>query len=302
MRRWTSADIPDQSGCVAVVTGASSGIGLETSRVLAAKGALVVLACRDPRKAESALARLRAADPAARVARETLDLADLESIAAFAARVAAAYPRLDLLVNNAGVMVPPLARTVQGFELQFGTNHLGHFALTQRLLPLLEASSGSRVVVVSSFAQNFAHIDLDDLNWERRRYARWHAYGQSKLASTMFAFELGRRLAARGSHVCVTVAHPGWTETDLSRHCSPMRVLAPLLAMTVAAGALPILRAATDPQAHRGSFYGPAYLFEAKGPPVHARVPKHAADPAVAARLFDASERLVGLSFAPEPR
>jgi NAD(P)-dependent dehydrogenase (short-subunit alcohol dehydrogenase family) len=301
MTAWTFDDIPDQSGRTAVVTGANTGIGLETARMLALRGADVVLACRNLDKGQAALARIAAEKPAGRVSLAALDLGDLESVRAFAERFAAGHPRLDLLIDNAGVMVPPLSRTAQGFELQFGTNHLGHFALTGRLLPLLQRTPGARVVVVSSVAQNFGRIDFSDLNWERRRYSDFRAYGQSKLANMMFALELHRRLTAAGAGLRATAAHPGWTATDLQRTAGFTRLLNPLFAMKPAQGALPTLRAATDPAARGGSYWGPSRLFEINGPPAPAKIPRHAQDEAVAARLWDISEALTGVGFALAP-
>jgi NAD(P)-dependent dehydrogenase (short-subunit alcohol dehydrogenase family) len=299
---WTFDDIPDQTGRTAIVTGANTGIGLETARMLAQKGAHVVLACRNLDKGQAALERVLAARPGGRATLAMLDLSDLDSVAAFAAAFARSEARLDLLVNNAGVMVPPLGRTKQGFELQFGTNHLGHFALAAHLLPLVQRTAGGRIVVVSSTAQNFGRIDFDDLNWERRPYRAWAAYGQSKLANQLFALELHRRLASAGSAVRVTSAHPGWTATDLQRSSGGMRVLNPLFAMKPADGALPTLRAATDPAAASGSYWGPRGLFELNGKPAPARISDRARDPVVAARLWDESERLTSVAFGlPSP-
>jgi NAD(P)-dependent dehydrogenase (short-subunit alcohol dehydrogenase family) len=297
--RWTFDDIPDQSGRVAVVTGANTGIGLETARMLAQKGARVVLACRTREKGEAAALRIAAERPRGSATFAPLDLSDLDSVAAFANTFTAAERRLDLLVNNAGVMVPPLGRTKQGFELQFGTNHLGHFALAARLLPLLERTSGARVVVVSSTAQNLGQIDFDDLNWKRRAYSAWSAYGQSKLANMMFALELGRRLVRAGSGLRVTAAHPGWTATDLQRTSGIVRLFNPLFAMKPHDGALPTLRAATDPAAENGSYWGPSRFAEMNGPPGRARVAERAKDETVAKRLWDESERLTKVAFAP---
>jgi len=303
MKTWTEADIPDQTGRTAIVTGANTGIGLETARMLAGKGAAVVLACRNPDKGKAAIARIEAGKPTGSATLAALDLSDLESVAAFAEAFAAKHDRLDLLINNAGVMVPPLSRTRQGFELQFGTNHLGHFALAGRLLPLVQRTAGARVVVVSSTAQSFGRIDFDDLNWERRAYSPFRAYGQSKLANQLFALELSRRLAAAGSEVRATAAHPGWTATDLQRTSGAARFFNPLFAMKPADGALPTLRAATDRAAASGSYWGPAHFFELSGPPVPARIPRHAQDTAVAARLWEVSEKLTGVSFSfPEAR
>jgi NAD(P)-dependent dehydrogenase (short-subunit alcohol dehydrogenase family) len=297
MQPWTFDSIPDQTGRTAIVTGANTGIGLETARMLALRGADVVLACRSADKARAAVERILAEKPKGQVTQDALDLSDLTSVAAFAERFAGAHAKLDLLVNNAGVMVPPLGRTKQGFELQFGTNHLGHAALTARLLPLLEATPGSRVVVVSSTAQSFGRIDLEDPNWERRSYSPWRAYGQSKLANMMFALELGQRLAASGSTVRVTAAHPGWTATDLQRESGLATFFNPLLAMKPPEGALPTLRAATDPDAESGSYWGPDGLFELRGAPVRANIPRHAKDATVAARLFELTEKLTSVPF-----
>jgi NAD(P)-dependent dehydrogenase (short-subunit alcohol dehydrogenase family) len=303
MKTWTFDDIPDQAGRTAIVTGANTGIGLETARMLALKGAAVVLACRNPEKGKAALARIEAEKPSGSATLAALDLSDLDSVAAFAEGFAAKHDRLDLLVNNAGVMVPPLSRTRQGFELQFGTNHLGHFALAGRLLPLVLGTAGARVVVVSSTAQSFGRIDFADLNWERRAYVPFKAYGQSKLANQMFALELSRRLAASGSGVRATAAHPGWTATDLQRTSGAARFFNPLFAMKPADGALPTLRAATDPAAQSGSYWGPARFFELSGPPIPARIPGRAQDAAAAARLWEVSEKLTGVSFEfPEVR
>lgn len=297
MNDWSFADIPDQTGRTAIVTGANSGIGLETARMLAMKGANVVLACRSPEKGEAALARILAEKPAGSATLEALDLSDLESVAAFSKGFAARHERLDLLIDNAGVMVPPLGRTKQGFELQIGTNHLGHFALTGRLLPLLLGTRGARIVVVSSIAHRSGRIALEDLSWESRSYSAWRAYGQSKLANLMFTLELARRLAAAGSDVIAAAAHPGWTATDLQRNAGLARMMGPLFAMKPEGGALPTLRAATDPGVKSGSYWGPSGLFEVKGPPVPAKISAAAKDEAVAAKLWEASEKLTGVAF-----
>lgn len=298
---WSLDDVPDQSGRVAVVTGANSGIGFETARMLALKGARVVLACRHPDRGAAALGQIQAETSPARATLALLDLSDLDSVTTFAAAFAARYERLDLLVDNAGVMVPPLGRTRQGFELQLGINHLGHFALTGRLLPLLARTPGARIVVVSSVAQHVGRIDLDDLNWQRRRYRAAAAYAQSKLANMMFALELQRRLTASGSSLRATAAHPGWTATELQRTAAIGRRLNRFFAMKPADGALPTLRAATDADAAGGSYWGPSRFFGLNGPPAPARVSRRARDEAVAEKLWEASEKLTGVSFALPP-
>ncbi|GEJ56591.1 oxidoreductase [Anaeromyxobacter diazotrophicus] len=301
MEPWSFADIPDQSGRTALVTGANAGIGLETARMLALKGADVVLACRNLEKGRAAVERVQSARPRGSATLAALDLSDLDSVAAFAASFAASHERLDLLVANAGVMVPPFGRTKQGFELQLGTNHLGHFALVARLLPLVLRTAGARIVVVSSTAQNFGRIDRDDLNWERRPYRPWAAYGQSKLANQLFALELHRRLSAAGSQVRVTSAHPGYTATDLQRTSPVARLFNPIFGMKPPDGALPTLRAATDPAAASGSYWGPRGLFELRGPPAPARISAAAQDRATAAWLWGESEKLTGVAFELAP-
>ncbi|MEV6812650.1 oxidoreductase [Micromonospora sp. NPDC051296] len=296
MTRWTYDDIPDQRGRTAIVTGANTGLGFETARMLVAKGAQVVLACRNIAKGEAAAGRIRAEHPAGEVTCAPLDLADLDSVAAFAAGYRADHDRLDLLINNAGVLYPPLQRTRQGFELQFGTNHLGHFALTGHLLPVLLATRTARIVSVASNAHRTGRIDFDDLNWERRRYQRFAAYSQSKLANLLFTLELHRRLTEAGSPVRATAAHPGWTYTGQDRASDGLvNAAGRFIAMKVHDGALPALRAATDPDADSGSYWGPAHRFEYAGPPVRASRTKRAQDVAVAGRLWAESERLTGV-------
>lgn len=297
MSAWTFQDIPDQTGRVAVITGANTGIGFETARMLAQKGASVVLACRSAEKGNAAVARIQESKPAGRASFAELDLSDLASVASFAKSFSAANEKLDLLINNAGVMVPPLGRTKQGFELQFGTNHLGHAALTAQLLPLVQRADAGRVVVVSSGVHHYGKIDFDDLNWESRSYNAWKAYAQSKLANLLFALELHRRLAAKGSKVRVTAAHPGYTATDLQRTATLARLMNPLFGMKPADGALPTLRAATDPGAESGSYWGPAHLMEMSGPPVRARISRRAQDEADALRLWSVTEKLTGVAF-----
>jgi len=295
---WSYEDIPDQSGRVAIVTGANTGIGYETASALARKGASVVLACRNPDKGADAVARIEALEPSGSARLMLLDLSDLDSVAAFAEAFAAEHERLDLLVNNAGVMVPPHTTTRQGFELQIGTNHLGHFALTGHLLPLLRATEGSRVVVVSSGAHKDPGLELDDLNFERRGYSKVKAYCASKLANLLFAFELQRRLDDAGATIRVTAAHPGWTATDLQRTAGLFRMLNPFLAMKPPDGALPTLRAATDPDAGPASYWGPSGLGEMRGPPAPAGIHPRARDEETAAKLWTISEQRTGVEFA----
>ena len=297
--KWGASDIPDQHGRTAVITGANSGIGLEAARYLAARGAHVVLACRDEGRAAAAAAAIAAGVPGAEAETLTLDLSSLESVRSAAAEIWSRYPRLDLLVNNAGVMMPPLGRTTDGFELQFGTNHLGHFALTGLVLPSLLGVPGSRVVTVSSNGHKVGRIRFDDLQWEHG-YRRMGAYAQSKLANLLFTYELQRRLAAAAAPTIAVAAHPGTSDTALVRHLPAFAQLGSRLAPNqgAAMGALPTLRAATDPAVAGGDYYGPAGLGEFAGPPRLVRSSSRSHDEAAQRRLWSVSEELTGVTFA----
>jgi NAD(P)-dependent dehydrogenase (short-subunit alcohol dehydrogenase family) len=290
MTTWSTTDLPDMTGRTAIVTGANSGIGRAAARALAGAGARVVLAARDTTKGRDAAATM----PGETEVRE-LDLASLASVREFAA---AWQGDLDLLINNAGVMAPPLSRTADGFELQFGTNHLGHFALTNLLLGRITG----RVVTVSSTGHRMGSIDFDDLNWERKPYRAWRAYGQSKLANLLFTAELQRRLTAVGSPVLATAAHPGYAATNLQFH-SGRRALDiismvgnRLLAQDEDGGALPTLYAATA-DIPGDSFAGPGGFMEQRGAPKLVERTAAARDATVARRLWDVSEELTGARF-----
>ena len=239
---------------------------------------------------------MRAAAPEASLEFMPLDLADLDSVRRFADEFTARFDRLDLLVNNAGVMVPPYGKTKQGFELQLGTNHLGHFALTGLLLERLLSTPGSRVISVSSMAHRFGKLRFDDLQREKR-YNRWEAYGQSKVANLLFTYELQRRLEATPSDCIATVAHPGWTATNLQVHSFSARYFGPLLAMRPDGGAGPSLRAATDPEVEGGAYYGPKWLFEVRGAPVRVQSNKYSRREDVAKELWAVSEELTGVRY-----
>jgi NAD(P)-dependent dehydrogenase (short-subunit alcohol dehydrogenase family) len=293
-RGFTEADVPEQSGKCFIVTGANTGIGFEAARVLAARGARVLLGCRDRGRAEAAMARIVAASPNADLAFLPLDQADLDTVRA-AAELVAREPRIDALVNNAGVMIPPLTRTAQGFELQFGVNHLGCFALTALLLPKL-AESGGRAVITASLAHRRGRIDWGDVNAERG-YDRWKRYRMSKLANALFLFELDRRLRAAGSPVTAVGCHPGLAGTDLGRHAGPFKLVTGLVSLlynTPAQGAWPTLQAATAPVTP-GGYYGPTGRGEARGPSGEAWRAPHALDPAAARRLWDLSVAMTGV-------
>ncbi|MET8454544.1 SDR family NAD(P)-dependent oxidoreductase [Streptomyces sp. NPDC005209] len=294
--KWTTVNIPDQRGRVAVVTGANTGLGYETAKALAEHGASVVLAVRNIEKGMQAAARMTGD-----VTVQALDLTSLDSVRTAAAALHSRLDRIDLLINNAGVMYTPKQTTADGFEMQFGTNHLGHFALTGLLLDLMLPVPGSRVVTVSSTGHRIqAAIHFDDLHWERS-YSRAASYGQSKLANLMFTYELQRRLAAHGTTAAVA-AHPGVSNTDLIRHTpAPLRLpvtwLAPLITQTPAMGALPTLRAATDPGALGGQYYGPGGRNEVKGHPRLVTSSPQSYEVAVQQRLWAVSEDLTGVKF-----
>ena len=296
---WDVRLIPDLVGRTALVTGATSGIGEQTARVLASKNANVILAVRDVEKGEWVAASIRQSCPGAsgNISVGALDLASLASVRAFAEKLLVSVKRLDLLVNNAGVMLPPKgSRTEDGFELQFGTNHLGHFALTGRLAPLLYATEGSRIVTVSSLAHKSGRLDFSDLNWERRKIAA-QAYCDSKLANMYFTYELVRRLKNQGRRTSALAAHPGWTSSSLARHSRLVRMLHSTFAQGVEIGALPTLRAACDPGAQPGDHFGPAGFREMRGPPVRVKSSPRSYDLEPAGELWEISERMTGVSF-----
>ncbi|MYM62294.1 oxidoreductase [Pseudomaricurvus sp. HS19] len=295
-RGWSVADMADQSGRIAIVTGASSGIGLEAARALAAKGAEVILAVRDAAKGSSALRSITDSCPGAEVSMELLDLADLGSVQRFARYCLTRLPKLDLLIDNAGVMMSPYATTSDGFELQMGTNHLGHFALTLQLLPLLRNTPGSRIVVVSSLAHHRGNPDFDDLNWQLRGYDTVQAYCDSKLANLWFVQGLVQRLQGEEAPQ-VTAAHPGWTRTELQRHSLKYRLLGLFMAQDTASGALPTLRATVDPEAQSGDFYGPGGKKQMKGPAVKVVTNPAVKDGGRVQQLWQLSEALTGVRY-----
>ncbi len=298
MKRWTPDDLPDLTGRTALVTGANSGLGFWTAVELSRHGARVLMACRNPDRAGAALSRLRGEVSGASAELVELDLASLASVDKAAAEVADRVPALDLLVNNAGIMAVGEGRTEDGFELQFGTNHLGHFALTGQLLPLLLKAPAPRVVTVSSYAHKIGSIDFDDLMGERS-YRRWRAYGQSKLANLLFTHELDRRAQGR---LTAVAAHPGYAATHLQtgtgqKHFEKLMALGnKVFAQSDAQGAWPTLRAASDPDLRGGEYFGP-HLLELRGNPVPAGRTRHARNPETAARLWEVSDTLDGVHF-----
>jgi NAD(P)-dependent dehydrogenase (short-subunit alcohol dehydrogenase family) len=300
---WTEADVPVQRGRTAVVTGANTGLGFETARVLAARGARVVLACRDLGRARDAAARIDRGrlPPEAAPRAVRLDLASLASVREAADEIASAYDAIDLLINNAAVMMTPYRRTADGFELQLGVNHLGHFALTGLLLPRMLGVPGSRIVTVSSNGHKIGRIDFGDLQSERR-YRKMAAYYQSKLANLMFHYELHRRLAAAGAQAEALAAHPGKARTELTRYLpawarSGNLVIKQPFGHSAARAALATLRAATDPAARAGEYYGPGRRGQTRGDPRPVTSARRARDTGAQQRLWRESERLTGVSY-----
>ena len=305
-KNWTFDQIPQQAGRIAVVTGANSGLGFSTARALALKGAKVIMACRNLEKGE--MARQLIINEGVAVEPEVwqLNLASLESVKLFALKFAAAETRLDLLINNAGLMAIPYDRTEDGFEIQFGVNHLGHFALTARLWSMLSKTEGSRVVQVSSLAHNFGKIRFEDIHWEKG-YNKWGAYGMSKLANLLFVRELTNRLAKTGDKVTVAAAHPGYADTELQAKGSRMKgnqlgavsmnLVNKLVAQSGEKGALPSLYAATAKDVVQGAYFGPGGLMKLHGWPVPDSPNKKLVNNEVAGKLWDVSEALTSLEF-----
>ncbi len=298
---WTNADLSSQSGKTFVITGANSGIGYEAAKQLCAQGARVLMLCRNQTKAEAAIAALRSDVPSAQVEFIACDLADLKSVSAAADAVTAACPDgIDALINNAGVMALPRWETKDGFEMQLGTNHLGHFALTGKLIDGVEQRNG-RVVNVSSMAHKMGKMNFDDL-MGKKRYTKWGAYGQSKLANLLFTFELNRRLVAAGKQARALASHPGYSRTNLqyADKSMPMKAMMKVMggiAQSAEKGAWPAMQAACDPNAQGGDYYGPQKRMEFVGPSGPAKVKSHARDQAHAKRLWEISEQLTGVNF-----
>jgi NAD(P)-dependent dehydrogenase (short-subunit alcohol dehydrogenase family) len=304
MSKWTPQQMPPQQGRLAIVTGANSGIGYQAARYLSRAGATVILACRSRERGEAASAKIVAGQPSAKVEVRILDVADLDSVRHFAAEFLSESTPIDLLINNAGVMALPERRTTpQGFEMQFGTNHLGHFALTGLLLPALLRQSTSRVVTVASIAHKGGKLNFDDLNAERR-YDPRGAYSQSKLANLVFGLEFDRRLRARSAHTASVIAHPGVAVTNIVSNGMGrglkgrvVSALLPFVAQSDDRGSWPLLYAATSPDAHGGGYYGPDGIAEIKGTPVEVKPKPHALDPAAGKRLWEISEALTGVRY-----
>jgi NAD(P)-dependent dehydrogenase (short-subunit alcohol dehydrogenase family) len=295
--KWNSSNMANQDNKIVVITGATSGLGKEAARVFAQKNATVIMAVRNTQKGEEVATEIKKALPDAKIEVRKLDLGSLSAIKSFSEGINDSYSHLDILINNAGVMTCPFSKTEDGFEIQMGTNHLGHFALTGLLMPLLKNTKGARIVATSSIAHRQGNIDFEDINWEKRTYSKMKAYGDSKLANLYFAYELARRLKDDANAPIVTAAHPGWTGTELQRHNFIFRILNPIFSQNVANGVLPTLRAATDENAKSGDYFGPSGFQEIKGSPIVVKSNKMSYNEANAKRLWDLSEKMTGIKF-----
>lgn len=293
--KWNISNIPDQAGRIIIITGATSGLGKEASKQLALKNASVVMAVRNLHKAEQVKEEILSLKPESDIRVKHLDLGSLKSIQKFASEITGETDHLDVLIHNAGIMMCPFSTTEDGFEIQMGTNHLGPFALSGHLLPLLKKTPNSRIVVTSSIAHRQGNIDFSDLNWETRKYKTSKAYGDSKLANLYFTFELADKLKNEKNAPLITAAHPGWTKTDLQRHSGLLRFLNNFLSQKVEVGVLPTLRAAVDSEAESGDYFGPSGIAEMHGSPVKVASSKKSRDKNSAEKLWALSEKLTGV-------
>lgn len=295
--KWTTADIPDQSGRTVIVTGSNSGIGFEAAKALAAKKAKVIMACRNLEKANEAAGKIRSEINYADVKVMKLDLSNLKSVKDFVLEFNEKNNQLHLLINNAGVMIPPYTKTIDGFELQFGTNHLGHFALTAQLFDLIKTTNNARIVNVASTAHKAGNINFNDLHWEKRKYNKVKAYGDSKIANLYFTYELQKKLNEAKLEIVVTAAHPGWTSTNLQRYMGVFNFLNILFSQKQEMGALPTLRAATENGLKGAEYFGPSGFMEMKGYPVIVKSNKLSQNEEIAKQLWKVSEKLTNEKF-----
>jgi NAD(P)-dependent dehydrogenase (short-subunit alcohol dehydrogenase family) len=296
-RNWGAQDIPEQNNRIIIITGSTSGLGKEAARVLAKKNATVIMAVRNTQKANTVANEIRNEYPKAKIDIRSLDLGSLDSISSFAKGVLEDYKTLDILINNAGVMMCPYSKTKDGFEIQMGTNHLGPFALTGLLMPLLMRTKNARIVSTSSVAHNQGDIDFADINWEKRRYNTNKAYSDSKLANLYFSYELKRKLENTDNCPRVITAHPGGTKTDLARHSGIFNVFMSFLFLPVQKGVLSTLRAATDVNAQSGDYYGPGGFMQVRGFPELVQSNKMSHNLANAKKLWGLSEQLTGVKY-----
>ncbi|MDP2724255.1 MAG: oxidoreductase [Bacteroidales bacterium] len=294
---WNTSQIPDLQSKVVIITGATSGLGKEASKILAKKNATVIMAVRNTKKAETVVQEIKKYHPSALIDIREMDLSSLGSVKSFANGVLADYNSLHVLVNNAGIMACPFDKTKDGYEIQMGTNHLGHFALTGLLMPLLDKTKNARIVATSSIGHRMGNIDFSDINWEKRTYNPSQAYADSKLANLYFTYELAKKLNDDKKDIRVTAAHPGWTKTDLQKHSWYMRMLNPFFSQGPDQGVLPTLRAAFDSNASSGDYFGPSRFFEMHGNPVLVKSNERSHDQEAAKKLWKLSEELTNIKY-----
>ena len=295
--KWTTENIPDQTGKTIIITGATSGLGKEATKVLASKNASIVMAVRNMKKAEKVVKEIQSEYSGSKIDIISLDLNSLESVSSFDKEFRNNYKKLHVLINNAGIMMCPYSKTKDGFEIQMGTNHLGHFALTGTLMPILVDTIDSRVVTTSSIAHRAGNIKFDDLNWEKRKYDTYRAYSDSKIANLYFTYELVRRFKDVKSAPVFMSSHPGWTKTELDRHSGIASFLTNIIAQTVQMGTLPTLRAATEENTKPGDYYGPTGMMEMRGYPALVKSNKRSHNIEDAKKLWELSEQLTGVKY-----
>lgn len=296
-KKWNIQNIPDQKGKIIIITGATSGLGKEAAKIFAAKGATVIMPVRNTEKAKTVSDEIFKINPNAKMDIRSLDLSSLNSIKLFSDEISKSYNQLDTLINNAGIMYCPYSKTQDGFEMQMGTNHLGPHALTAQLMPLLMKTANSRIVNTSSLAHLTGNIDFEDINWENRKYKTMQAYADSKIANLYFHYELVKKLEGQKNAPVVIAAHPGWTKTELDRHIGIVGIMSSIIGQKVEMGVLPTLRAAIDPDAISGDYFGPSGFKEMRGNPIKVKSNAMSHDETLAKKLWSLSEELTGINY-----
>jgi NAD(P)-dependent dehydrogenase (short-subunit alcohol dehydrogenase family) len=295
--KWNTQNIPDQKGKVVIITGATSGLGKEAAKVFAQKGATVIMPVRNAEKAKSVSEEILKFNPNSKIDVKSLDLSSLNSIKLFADDILKSYNQLDILINNAGIMYCPYSKTQDGFEMQMGTNHLGPYALTAQLMPLLIKTANSRIVNTASLAHLTGNIDFEDINWENRKYKTMQAYADSKIANLYFHYELAKKLKGQNNAPLVIAAHPGWTKTELDRHIGIVGIISSIIGQKATMGVLPTLRAATDPDAISGDYFGPDGFREMRGNPIKVKSNAMSLNTQKAEQLWTLSEQLTRIKY-----
>jgi NAD(P)-dependent dehydrogenase (short-subunit alcohol dehydrogenase family) len=296
-KNWNSQNIPDQNGKVVIITGATSGLGKEAAKVFAEKGATVIMPVRNAEKAKLVREEILKLNPNSKIIIKSLDLSSLNSIKLFADDFLKSFNQLDILINNAGIMYCPYSKTQDGFEMQMGTNHLGPYALTAQVMPLLMKTANSRIVNTASLAHLTGNIDFEDINWENRKYKTMQAYADSKIANLYFHYELAKKLKGQNNAPLVIAAHPGWTKTELDRHIGIVGIISSIIGQKAEKGVLPTLRAATDPNAISGDYFGPDGFREMRGNPVKVKSNAMSLNAQKAEQLWTLSEKLTGIKY-----